>query len=229
MSRRLRPVAAVALVLALIGLTPSAATAAPTPATEQLTVRIDADTAFVFILCLKTSTTVNPATRPPGKNDRQCSGRKPASEFDMTVTFTPGDTVWMDVEMIVGAGSVTKDNIDITGSTKCWFTGVVHAGKFRCDSGVNKKSFTPPSFEPYSIDVEDPETPVMQLLNLMAWCVSAAAVAGLLLTGMTLASQMRRGALEERTEYVRQIALVFAACLIATTAGPIVEALGFSQ
>ncbi|MET8255624.1 hypothetical protein [Micromonospora sp. NPDC005197] len=216
-----------ALVLALLGPAPAAWAAAGT-----YTVTVDGgDAAFLYKICLKTTTTVN--TYPAGDGDRVCSGKKGSTDgsFDLTAEFTDGDTVWMDVEMLVDLSghSRTKDNVDITGSHSCTLKGALYAGKFKCENAINKKSFEAPSIEPYQVAVDDPNAPVVQLLTLMAWCVSAAAVLGLLLTGMTLASQLRRGALEERTEYTKQIAFVMAACLLATTAGPIVEALGFSQ
>ncbi|WP_229403237.1 hypothetical protein [Micromonospora okii] len=229
MSRPVRAaVAAALLALALVGLTP----AAPAVAAEKYTVKIDGgDAAYIFILCLKTTTTVK--TYPAGNGDRVCSGKKgsPNGNFELSAEYTSGDTVWMDVEMMVDTlgHSRTKDNLDITGSHSCKISGALYAGKFKCDGPINKTTFATPSISPYPIDLDNPKTPVVQLLSLMAWCVSAAAVVGLLITGMTMASQLRRGALEEQTQYTRQIAIVFAACLIATTAGPIVEALGFSR
>ncbi|MFI2710669.1 hypothetical protein ACH495_11140 [Micromonospora sp. NPDC018662] len=217
-----------ALVLALLALAPPA----PAAAAGSYTVTVDGGgAAFLYKICLKTTTTVN--TYPAGGGDRVCSGKKgsPDGSFDLTAEYTDGDTVWMDVEMLVDTlgHSRTKDDVDITGSHSCTLNGALYAGKFKCENVINKKSFEAPTIEPYQVAVDDPDAPIMQLLSLMAWCVSAAAVMGLLLTGMTLASQLRRGALEERTEYTRQIAFVMAACLLATTAGPIVQALGFSQ
>ncbi|WP_089157721.1 hypothetical protein [Micromonospora sp. NBS 11-29] len=219
--------AVVAVALALLAPAPAARAAAGT-----YTVTVDGSgAAFLYKICLKTTTTVK--TYPAGGGDRVCSGKKGSTNgaFDLTAEYTDGDTVWMDVEMLVDLSghSRTKDDVEITGSHKCSLKGALFAGKFQCENAINKKSFTAPSIAPYQVAVDDPDAPVVQLLTLMAWCVSGAAVLGLLLTGMTLASQLRRGALEERPEYTRQIAFVMAACLLATTAGPIVGALGFSQ
>ncbi|QLQ36440.1 hypothetical protein [Micromonospora robiginosa] len=229
MRRAVRSGAAlVALVLAVLALAPPGAAVAA----GSYTVTVDGgDAAFLYKICLKTTTTVN--TYPAGGGDRVCSGKKGSTDgsFDLTAEYTDGDTVWMDVEMLVDLSghSRTKDDVDITGSHSCTLKGALYAGKFQCENAINKKSFEAPSIEPYQVAVDDPNAPVVQLLTLMAWCVSAAAVIGLLVTGMTLASQLRRGALEERTEYTKQIAFVLAACLLATTAGPVVQALGFSQ
>ncbi|WP_433533059.1 hypothetical protein ACQPYA_14240 [Micromonospora sp. CA-263727] len=201
-------------------------------AADSYTVKIDGGSAaFLYTLCLKTSTTVN--NYPPGGGDRSCSGKKGSTDgtISLTAEYNPGDTVWMDLEMHTGltGESVTKDNVEITGARNCTFKGAVHAGKFQCDSAINPINFEPPEIEEYTIDGTNPNEPIVQLLSLMAWCVSAAAVCGLLITGATLASQLRRGALEERTEYTKHIAFVLAACLLATTAGPIVEWLNLTE
>ncbi|GIJ48187.1 hypothetical protein Val02_50730 [Virgisporangium aliadipatigenens] len=65
-----------------------------------------------------------------------------------------------------------------------------------------------------------------KLLNLLAWCSSAAGVAGLLLVGMNLALQFRRGEPGEGATYYRHGVIVVMACIIASAAGPIVEFAG---
>jgi len=219
------------LALGLLGLgvlTPSTAAAAP----GSYTVRIDGSSAaYLYIVCLKTTTTKQ--KYPAGGGDRVCSGKKGSTNgsFDLTAEYTAEDTVWIDFEMFVDLSghSRTKDDIVITGARDCSVSGVLFAGKFECEDVLRKTSFTPPEIDPYTVNVADPKAPVVQLLNLMAWCVSAAAVLGLLVTGTTVAAQLRRGALEERTEYVRQITVVIMACLIATTAGPVVEWLALTE
>ncbi|WP_232521191.1 hypothetical protein [Micromonospora phaseoli] len=212
-----------AVVIALLGLgmtMPSAAMAAE----DSYTVRIHGGgAAYLYTLCLKTTTTM---ARPRGNgSDRICSGKKgsPNGSFNLSAPYKSGDTVKIDIEMHTGltGESVTKDNVDITGATSCTISGAVHAGKFECDSPINSLKFSPPAIEEYTIN-SNKKKAVSKLLDFMAWLVSAAAVAGVLITGATLASQLRRGALEERTEYMKHIALVLAACLIATTAGPLI-------
>ncbi|MBQ1049928.1 hypothetical protein KBX50_15825 [Micromonospora sp. C51] len=221
MTRAVR--SALAVVIALLGLVtlaPSAAMAAE----DSYTVRIHGgDAVYIYTLCLKTTTTM---ARPRGNgSDRICSGKKNSTNgsFDLTAPYQTGDTVKMDVEMHTGlAGeSVTKDDIEITGATTCTISGVVHAGKFECDTPINSLQFSPPAIEEYTINSNE-EQAVSKLLDFLAWLVSAAAVAGVLITGTTLASQLRRGALEERTEYMKHVAFVLAACLIATSAGPLI-------
>ncbi|GIJ25000.1 hypothetical protein Vqi01_01620 [Micromonospora qiuiae] len=224
MIRTVRSAAAVVVAaLGLVGLgllAPSGAQAAD----GVYTVEIDGGGAiYNYTLCLKTTTTM---ARPAANNgDRECTGKRNSTNgsYTMTAPYKPGDSVKMDVEMHTGlAGeSVTKDNIDITGATKCTISGLVHAGKFKCDIPVNSVHFSPPALQEYTIN-SNPEKAVSKLLDFLAWLVSAAGVTGLLITGAIMASQLRRGALEERTEYTKNIAMVAAACLIASTAGPII-------
>ncbi|MZF86286.1 hypothetical protein [Streptomyces sp. SID5643] len=64
------------------------------------------------------------------------------------------------------------------------------------------------------------------ILGVLAWCASAAGVAGLLIVGMQMAIQLRRGEPGEGGAYFRGFFFVTLACLLATTAGPIVAFLG---
>ncbi|AEB44812.1 MULTISPECIES: hypothetical protein [Micromonospora] len=225
MSRIARTVlVVVGAVLGLSLLAPSSAAAA-----DEYTLQVHTSgAAFLYTLCLKTDTTM----KEPRGSDRVCTGKRGSTHgtFDMSAPYAPGDSVKMDIEMHTGlAGeSVTKDNVDITGARSCTLSGAVHAGKFQCDSPINTINFEPPEITAYTVDT-NPNKSVANLLNLMAWLVSAAAVAGLLITGATLAAQLRRGAMEERTEYTRSIAFVFTACLIATTAGPFVRWLALTD
>jgi hypothetical protein len=77
----------------------------------------------------------------------------------------------------------------------------------------------PAPFEPGSNGGDD-------LLNLLAWCASAAGVAGLLIVGMQLALQLRRGEPGEAGDYFRGAVYVLLACIIAATAGPLVTMFG---
>ncbi|WP_341720753.1 hypothetical protein QQG74_14220 [Micromonospora sp. FIMYZ51] len=222
MNRLLRLVAG--CVLGMLGLVALPASTAMAAETYSVTTDVGS-AAFYYKLCLKTTTTMkNP---PSTGKDRVCSGQQSSviGSYTLTADYTPGDTVWMDVEMMVDLSghSRTKDDIEITGARNCKLSGALYAGKFKCDNAINKKQFEPPDIKAYTIKVEDQNQPIVKLLNLMAWCVSAAAVLGLLITGATLASQLRRGALEERTEYMKHLAFVVAACLIATMAGPFVR------
>ncbi|MFD5065016.1 hypothetical protein [Streptomyces sp. NPDC058394] len=64
------------------------------------------------------------------------------------------------------------------------------------------------------------------LLGILAWCASAAGVTGVLITGMLMALQLRRGEFGEGASYWRAMVFVLLACVLATTAGPIVQFLG---
>ncbi|MFI0817279.1 hypothetical protein ACH4TX_12340 [Streptomyces sp. NPDC021098] len=62
--------------------------------------------------------------------------------------------------------------------------------------------------------------PLNEVLGYMAWLASAAGVMGLLIVGMRMAISLRQG---EGQEHLVQFATVIGACVIATTAGPIVN------
>ena len=72
----------------------------------------------------------------------------------------------------------------------------------------------------------DPGADADFLLNLLAWCASAAGVAGVVIVGIQLALQLRRGEPGEGSSYFRGLVIVVFACLMATTAGPVVSFLG---
>jgi hypothetical protein len=72
----------------------------------------------------------------------------------------------------------------------------------------------------------DPGADADFLLGLLAWCASAAGVAGTIITGTLLALQLRRGEPGEGSTYMRGLFFVFTGCILAATAGPIVKFLG---
>jgi hypothetical protein len=77
-----------------------------------------------------------------------------------------------------------------------------------------------------SIAAKDPLVPngavtadLLYVLNLLAWLVTAAAVAGLILVGSRMAIAVRTGDVEE---HLREFLMVMGACVIGATAGPLV-------
>ncbi|GGL84392.1 hypothetical protein GCM10010095_81460 [Streptomyces anthocyanicus] len=64
------------------------------------------------------------------------------------------------------------------------------------------------------------------IFNTLAWSVTAAGVFGLLVVGIRMSLQLRRGEPGEGGDHFRGVFFVALACLIATTAGPLVEFLG---
>ncbi|AVH57135.1 MULTISPECIES: hypothetical protein [Streptomyces] len=72
---------------------------------------------------------------------------------------------------------------------------------------------------PYVPD-SDVTGPLNQVLGYMAWFVTVAAVAGLLIIGSRMAISLRGG---EGSEHLTQFAVVMGACIIGATAGPIVS------
>jgi hypothetical protein len=72
----------------------------------------------------------------------------------------------------------------------------------------------------------DPGANADALLGLLAWCGTAAGVAGVIITGTLMALQLRSGIPGERSEHMRSLFLVFLACIIVATAAPVVTFLG---
>ncbi|MEU6201528.1 hypothetical protein [Streptomyces sp. NPDC047061] len=84
------------------------------------------------------------------------------------------------------------------------------------DPTINPDDFVPTgTFSPKDYHAD-------QLLSLLAWCVSAAAVAGVITVGMQLAFQLRRGEPGEGATYFRGLIFVIGACVLGATAGPLV-------
>jgi hypothetical protein len=72
----------------------------------------------------------------------------------------------------------------------------------------------------------DPGADADFLLGLLSWCASAAGVGGVLVTGMLMALQLRRGEPGEGASHMRALFFVFLGSVLATTAAPIVAFLG---
>jgi hypothetical protein len=117
-----------------------------------------------------------------------------------------------------------NDNV-ITGGHNCVASGIIGFTKVDCgipeDENAPGHSFAPPSMAPYSLSRDDGGN-VTDLLGLMAWCMSAACVAGVIIVGTNMALQLRRGEMGEFGEHLRGMVLVVVACLLGATAGPLV-------
>lgn len=64
------------------------------------------------------------------------------------------------------------------------------------------------------------------IINVLSWSASACGVAGLIIVGLQMALQLRRGEPGEGGEYFRGVFFVVVGCVLATTAGPLVKFLG---
>jgi len=179
--------------------------------------------------CVKSETSL---TYPPGDSgehtQRHCSGKLHARDTTtLYIDAKPGDKIYLDFEVY---GEHTHNDYEMTGGHQCTATGVTAGGKVDCHIPANQAGFTfsPSPMAPYSMDhanvaSEPGMEPGMNLLNLLAWCVSAAAVVGFMVTGMGMALQLRRGEPGEFSEHFRGFILVGVACILGATAGPIVE------
>ncbi|MET4927062.1 hypothetical protein P3L51_32700 [Streptomyces sp. PSRA5] len=63
----------------------------------------------------------------------------------------------------------------------------------------------------------------MVLLEYLAWSVTAAAVAGVIVIGIQMALQLRRGEMGEGATHFRGLAIILGCCILAVTAGPLVD------
>ncbi|MER6124371.1 hypothetical protein ABT173_17280 [Streptomyces sp. NPDC001795] len=75
-------------------------------------------------------------------------------------------------------------------------------------------AYTPPSDVTSKLD---------QVLGYIAWLVTAAAVAGLMIVGTRMAIALKTGDAEE---HLREYLMVMGACVIGACAGPLVQFVG---
>lgn len=187
-------------------------------------------TGAVVIFCIKTTTSTSPDNKING-SERQCTGQKMAAQTEiLNIRYTPGDWVKLDFEVKLDPVKY-PDNV-ITGGHNCVAEGILNFTKVDChlptDAAAAGTTFAPKSLAPYAINVNDPEDGVMQVLGLLAWCVTAACVLGLMIIGINMAVQLRRGEPGEFGTHWRAISLVTFSCILGVTAGPLVAALGFA-
>ncbi|MFR0352243.1 hypothetical protein [Streptomyces sediminimaris] len=64
------------------------------------------------------------------------------------------------------------------------------------------------------------------IINLLAWCVSAAGVFGIMVVGINMAIQLNRGEPGEGGAHFRGAFFILLACVVATSAKPLVVLLG---
>ncbi|WP_329529480.1 hypothetical protein [Streptomyces sp. NBC_01462] len=75
-------------------------------------------------------------------------------------------------------------------------------------------------------DTYTPPQGAHTIINLLAWCATAGGVFGLMVVGINMAIQLNRGDPGEGGTHFRGVFFVALACLIASTAGPLVSFLG---
>ncbi|WP_329473058.1 hypothetical protein OIE75_32320 [Streptomyces sp. NBC_01723] len=69
----------------------------------------------------------------------------------------------------------------------------------------------------------DPNPQASELLGNLAWMVTAAAVAGIIVVGIQMALQLRRGEMGEGATYFRGLVIVLGSCVLCVSAGPLVN------
>ncbi|MBR7674347.1 hypothetical protein KDA82_15235 [Streptomyces daliensis] len=72
-------------------------------------------------------------------------------------------------------------------------------------------------------DAYEPGAKAGEILQYLAWIVSACAVGGVITVGTQMALQLRRGEPGEGAGYFRGLVIVFGACILGATAGPLVQ------
>ncbi|MEV6008691.1 hypothetical protein AB0M29_17970 [Streptomyces sp. NPDC051976] len=75
-------------------------------------------------------------------------------------------------------------------------------------------------------DTYTPPAGAHTIIDALAWCATAAGVFGLMAVGIAMAIQLNRGEPGEGGAHFRGVFIVALACLIASTAGPLVSFLG---
>ncbi|MFI6347465.1 hypothetical protein [Streptomyces sp. NPDC050560] len=71
-----------------------------------------------------------------------------------------------------------------------------------------------------------PKADIGWIFGTLSWCASAAGVAGLTIVGIKMSLQLRRGEPGEGGDHFRGVFYIVLACLVATSAGPLVTFLG---
>ncbi|MEV6317819.1 hypothetical protein [Streptomyces sp. NPDC051776] len=64
------------------------------------------------------------------------------------------------------------------------------------------------------------------LLGILAWIASAAGVGGVITVGIRMALQLHRGSFDGDHQHIRHLLIILGACVLAATAGPLVQFLG---
>lgn len=225
MRAKLRWIGAVALVLIAVGagiFVPAPASAEPIPDEHHYVINFEQDAAEVINFCVKTATM--------GDN-YYCTGDLQVRKTDShTLDYTPGDKISLDTYIKWGP---THKDYDITGGTgcsadyeprctQCTATGTVQATTLDCHL---PKTHPPPPSMPVVAPYADTSGGLLNLLNLLAWCVSACAVVGLIVVGINMAVQLRRGDPGEMSEHWRGFATVIGGCVLGLSAGPLVRLL----
>jgi hypothetical protein len=212
----------VAGTTAVLGLGALASAPAPARADDKPgMIKVDVDNQMIATVqfCIKSDTSM----KKPRGSDRACSQHLKVSDTEtLYVEGGPNDHVWLDFEVF---GEHTHDNFkEITGSHQCTATGVTIGFKMNCPGVVVPgHSFSEKPLSAFAFDSGKADDPGMGLLNLLAWAVTASAVAGLIITGANLGLQLRRGEPGEFSEHWRSIVLIVVSCVVGATAGPIME------
>jgi hypothetical protein len=172
-------------------------------------------------LCLKSTSTLRDGAS--GGDQRDCVHLQTSETGKLSVPYRDSDKILMDVEIFM-PWSENHNDYDMTGRTNCVMYGVTAGWEFDCGkSSAADVTVAKPSIAAYQPAMGSNEDPLKYLLNILAWAVTAASVAGLIITGINMALQLRRGEPGEFSEHWRGLVYVGSACMLGLTAGPIVQ------
>ncbi|MDP9793426.1 hypothetical protein J2S43_001938 [Catenuloplanes nepalensis] len=218
-SNRLGAVLASASVFVIVLLavpSPHGATAAGAGARVEHSVRIKNSGAYTVNACIRSK------LDGPDSDARRCTGNKLVAQSETITVDDRGAGVFLD--FYIQAGPSHK-GYDATGRHWCTFSGTVQGAKMECES-VPRPAVTQPvptiiAFDPSSVQDDEGRRVDINLLNLLAWSVSASGVVGILIVGLNMTLQMRRGDMGFGPDQWRQLTIVGISCIIAVAVAPI--------
>ncbi|WP_225854589.1 hypothetical protein [Micromonospora sp. ALFpr18c] len=160
----------------------------------------------------------------PSAPGQHCGGQKlTAQSWDVDIPYQPGDRIFVWAKVVAGQDT---NHYEATGAANCTISGATISSKFDCDNpGMPPPVFPEPSISPFNPLAQNgayQKPALVNLLNVLAWCVSAAGVGGLLFIGTQMALQVRLGYPGRSAELRQEVIIVAVACIIAAAVGPIV-------
>ncbi|GAB7046244.1 hypothetical protein JCM9534A_13700 [Catenuloplanes indicus JCM 9534] len=159
---------------------------------------------------------------PVQTEDRFCVWNLTVNETEDMPLDDEGVGVLLDFWVDLGP---SYEGYDVTGRDWCHWSGLVQNVKMQCESVPRPPAtHSAPSiapFDPSAVRDADDRRVDVSLLNLLAWSVSASGVVGILIVGLNMTLQMRRGDMGFGPDQWRQLTIVGISCIIAVAVAPI--------
>ncbi|GAB7039379.1 MULTISPECIES: hypothetical protein [Catenuloplanes] len=205
------------LVIAFLAIpSPSGATASRAAARAEQSVRIKNSAAYSVKVCIRSK------NDPPETDAKDCVDHLTSPRSSTLTIDDKGAGLALD--FYIKAGPSHK-GYDATGRSWCTLSGTVQGAKMQCES-IDRPPPTQPvpsiaAFDPSAVRDGDDRRVDINLLNLLAWSVSASGVVGILIVGLNMTLQMRRGDMGFGPDQWRQLTIVGISCIIAVAVAPI--------